>query len=115
MWLSKDLVGFFQISHETVQDLKLELHKTQAENSALNRELAALKVNFDWLRMKVNQLEMERVQLIEKAYQIKLPAPELTRHMAQDVPDAFSFEDIGNDLAKRLGLPIYEHQVDQDI
>ena len=35
--------------------------------------------------------------------------------MAQDVPDAFSFEDIGNDLAKRLGLPIYEHQVDQDI
>ena len=109
MWLSKDLVGFFQISHEVVQDLKVDLTVERAANTALRQELATLKTNFDWLRVKVNQLELERAQLIEKAYNIKLPAPTLQRHVAADVPDAFSFEDVGDDLAKKLGLPIFDN------
>ena len=110
MLLSKDLVGFYQISHETLVDQRQEIVSLRAERDALKAENATLKINFDWLRMKVNQLERERAQLIEKAYNITLPAPELTRHVAADVPDAFSFEDIGDDLAKRLGMPIFGHQ-----
>lgn len=107
MWLSKDIVGFFQISHEHVRELSVNLAKAQAENQALRLELQTLKVNFDWLRTKVNALELERAQLIEKAYNISLPAPALQRHVAADVPDSFSFEHIDDELARRLGMPVF--------
>lgn len=110
MWLSKDLVGFFQISHQTVQDLKARVSELEAENAVLQREVIATRTNFDWLRMKVNQLEFERAGLLEKAYNIKLPVPEIARQHQPIDPNEFSFEDLGDDLAKKLGLPVFDHK-----
>jgi FtsZ-binding cell division protein ZapB len=112
MWLSKDLVGFFQISHDTVSSLRSEVAALKAENGSLRHENATLKTHFDWLRTKVNALELERAGLLEKAYNIKLPVPEIARQTHQVEPDAFSFEDLGDALAKKYGLPTFEHQPD---
>ena len=110
MWLSKDVVGFFQISHEHVRELQVNLAKAQAENEALRHENATLKTHFDWLRTKVNALELERAGLMEKAYNIRLPVPEIARQHQPIDPNEFSFEDLGDEMAKKLGLPVFEHK-----
>lgn len=108
MWIPKPIVEFLKISKEAVDDFREELAVTRAERDALRVELATLKTNFDWLRIRVNSLEFENKALIERAYDIKLPAPELVRAPTKnpiDVGDLFG--DIGDDLAKALGQPIY--------
>ncbi len=107
MWVPKALVALFDISKETVDGLRLELSKTQAERDILRSQLTAANTNLDWLRVKVNGLEMERHSLIERAYQIKLPAvPELNRTPITFDPAVFHqdhFEDVGNDVARLIG------------
>lgn len=85
-----------------------ELQEIRGERDSLRLQAAIDRVNMDWLRTKVNGLEHERVALIEKAYDIKLPSPQLVRNTTKTVTDpeaAFSFDDIGEDLARALGFP----------
>jgi hypothetical protein len=112
MWISPKVVDWFHISKESVDSLREELSACRAERDALKLQAVTDRVTADWLRTRINALEMERAGLIEKAYQIKLPAvPQLARMGSTPVAshepeiDPFNFEDIGNDLAKRLGLP----------
>jgi hypothetical protein len=63
--------------------------------------------------MQVNTLQLERTALLEKAYNIKLPAPEIARTpvMGQDIKmEDFNFEDIGDKLAKQYGFPAYDNK-----
>lgn len=114
MWVPKALVELFSIGKETVDTLRTELVATQAINISLDRELTALKVNFDWLRLQVNALQVERTALMQKAYGVQMPIPEIVRTIKADNSgfDAknFSFDDIGEDQAKALGLPTYAKQ-----
>jgi hypothetical protein len=100
MWLSKSLVDLFTISRDTVQELRVENSTLKATNAVLERELLAAKLNSDSWRLRVNQLEAERVQLIAKAYPgLQLPAPEITR-IKNQIKDGFDlqalFEDLGD-------------------
>jgi hypothetical protein len=115
MWISEKVVDWFHISKESVDSLREELSACRAERDALRLQAATDRITADWLRTRVNALEMERAALIERAYQIKLPAvPQLARLGSTPVathdpePDPFSFDDIGNDLAKKWGLPAIE-------
>lgn len=112
MWLSPKIVDFFKVSVETVQGLRADLQSAQAEISALKAQVQTANITNDWLRTRVNQLEMERTQLMRVAYDIKLPVPELVRPSimkGNDASDTFTldFNDMGDDLAKQLGLPTY--------
>jgi len=109
MWLPKSIVEYLQASKSVVDDLKAELTVIKAERDTLKLQSVIDKTNFDWLRAKVNQLEMERAGLIERAYQIKLPAiPELIRTPSEPfTPPEFGFDDIGDELAKAIGLPTH--------
>ena len=109
MWLSKDLVGMLQISQDTVTSLREELAAVRAERDSLKLQAAINATHFDWLRMKTNTMALERAGLIEKAYSIRLPVPELARPQAPVDPSAFSFEHIDDELAKKLGMPIFDH------
>lgn len=110
MWLSRQLVGILEVSKESVDGLRVELAAVKAERDALRSEVSAMRVNSDWMRIRVNQLEMERADLMHRAYGITLPVPELVRAVKPTVePDQFSFEDLGDRVAKRLGLPTFEH------
>lgn len=109
MFVPKAILDYFGVNAELVRNMQADLAVARAEAALLKSQLAVEQNKFDWLRMKVNGLEMENKALIEKAYSIKLPVPEILRVQNVDLDKQnFSFQDIGDDLAKKFGLPIYE-------
>lgn len=63
--------------------------------------------------MQINTLQMERTALLEKAYNIKIPAPQLVQNpvLATEAKlDEFSFDDIGDKLAKQYGFPLHDQK-----
>lgn len=110
MWVPKQVVEWFQISKDSVDSLRTELASVRSEKDSIKAELARLQITFDWMRINFNTLQIERAALMEKAYGIKVAAPELVRTpvIGQDTKsDDFSFNDIGDDLARQIGLPVY--------
>ncbi len=111
MWVPKALVELFSLTRDTVNSTKEELAAVRAERDALQRQLNITQVNFDWIRMQINTLQLERTALIEKCYNIKLPAPEIVRTPvvgAEARLDEFTFDDLGDKLAARLGFPMHD-------
>jgi len=101
------------VSVEAINNLREELSAVRSERDALKLQLAVSQNHFDWLRLRVNMLETERAQLIQKAYGIQLPVPEVIRTpLPGQGPDEsqkqFSFDDVGEELARKLGLPSYQ-------
>jgi len=111
MWLPNIAFDLFKVSKESVDALREDLAVVRAERDSLKLQLATSQNHFDWLRVRVNALEIERVQLIEKAYGIKVPAPEITRQPAVPHLDFNTalFEDVGDKQAKELGLPVFSN------
>ena|SRR3989304_3495775 len=111
------VIGWFETlrkdadaSRELTTSLREELATVRAERDAIAVQLALTRNSFEWLITRVNALELERTSLIERAYHIKLPAaPEIVQTSNQvDMRDYnFSFEDLGDDDAKKLGLPLH--------
>lgn len=108
MFVSKSALELFEIAKVTVEEQRAELAKLAAENTMLRSQLATTQANFEWIRTRINTLEVERAQLIEKAYGIKTPVPEISRSKSPVMQfDAALFDDIGDKAAKELGLPTY--------
>jgi hypothetical protein len=108
MFIPRAVFDLFRISKESVEGLREDLAAVRAERDLLKLQLATSQNHFDWLRTRINILEAERAQLIEKAYGIKIPVPEIVRTPINS-PELNSavFEDIGDEAAKILGLPVY--------
>ncbi len=116
MWIPSKIVSYLeQIANATqanaasaqvaISALQTKLTVAETELQSLRTELHSAKINADWLRVKVNALEMERAGLLEKAYDIKLPVPEIVRTPSKGGPfENFSFDDVGDEMAKQLGL-----------
>lgn len=107
MWVPHALVELFQISRSTVDSLREELASIKVERDSLRQQINVANIQADWMRIKVNGLELERTALLEKAYGIKLPAPEIMRAHTALGPEAglaFSFENITDEDAKKLGI-----------
>ncbi len=120
MWVPSAAITYFDRLVKVSEDNALaaqktnatlieELAKARAENAVLRSEGQATKVNMDWLRIRGNKLELENAALLQKAYNISLPVPELVRtpNAEFDNTQNFSFDDIGDEAARRLGLPVY--------
>ena len=122
MWINSQVVSWFtslkndadshaSLSRDAMASLREDLAAVRSERDALKLQAAVNQTHMDWFRTKINQLEMERAGLIERAYQIKLPSvPELVRTSNPNFdPNQFSvsFDDMGDELAKKLGLPVY--------
>lgn len=108
MWVPKAVIDWFRISKESVDAIREDNAALRAENLAIRSELISTKANFNWVIMRVNSLEVERAQLLKKAYNVDTVVPEIVR--STDTPSdisSFSFEDVGDKLAEKLGLPIY--------
>lgn len=115
MWISDKIFDLFEVAKENVAALREELAAVKAERDALKIQSLTDRTNNDWLRTRINALEMERAGLLEKAYQIRLPsvpqiarASAITESMAD--PPEFSFDHIEPELAKKLGLPLYDFE-----
>ncbi len=101
MWIPQSLLNLFTINKETVDALRIDVSVLRAKSEVFEHELASNKIMSDWLRMRVNQLEAERVVLMEKAYPgLHLPTPEISR-ISNRVKEAFDltslFEDQGDE------------------
>lgn len=114
MWLPRHVYDLFQVSKESADALRTELATVRAERDALKLSEATAKTNFNWLTLRVNALEVERAQLIKKAYNIDVAVPEIVRTSnqranASNILELTStlFEDVGDPMAKELGLPTF--------
>lgn len=105
MWIPKKLVDWFGVNAELVRTMQADLAVATSERDNYRTQLAVTQNTLDWLRTRVNALELERAGLIEKAYNIKLPAPEIVR-TSQIAPDMreFTFDDERETIAEKLGL-----------
>lgn len=112
MWVPKPLVELFQISKDNVSSLREELAAVKAERDTLKHQLVVANTNFDWARIKLNQLEFEKAALFEKVTGAKIPAAELVKTMSQEATVDFDrmigFDDMGDKLAKRFGLELHD-------
>lgn len=107
MWLSSKVFELFQVSKDTVSSLREDVAVLRAERSLLTEQLSKAQIVQDWLRMQVNTLQLERTALLEKAYGIKLPAPEIVRTPTMGEESKlsdFGFDHIDEESAKRLGI-----------
>jgi len=110
MFVPKLVLEYFGVNAELVRNLQADLAVARAERDLLKQEMISIKVNADWFRVKVNDLEAQNKQLLQKAYNITVPVPEIVRdtRMTESLPHSFSpFEDMGDEAARTLGLPVY--------
>jgi hypothetical protein len=111
MFISSKILDFFGISQVAFADLREQNASLRTERDCLLRENATLKVIGDYQRIKVNQLELERASLLEKAYGIRTPVPQV-EHRPSPALDPLNvehlFDDIGDELASKFGLPAYD-------
>lgn len=84
--------------------------EAQGAKAVLERQVDAQKITQDWMIHRLTQLEHERAQLLYRYMDVKVTVPELTPDTPQtdnasiignDLP---SFNDVGDEEAKRLGL-----------
>jgi hypothetical protein len=108
VWINKSIIDWFKISQTAFDELKADNAALKTERDLLERQLQVSTIQADWYRNQINILQQERSALLEKAYNIKVPTPLL---VSQPKPDPnlndFSFEDIGDEMARKLGLPVY--------
>lgn len=108
MWISSKLMSWLEVSKVAYEDLKSENSALKAELASTKTDLAATRINSDWFRMKVNDLEATNKALLEKAYDIRLPVPTIVRETSYNDPNPYKlpqalFEHIDEETAKALG------------
>ena len=93
---------------------KAEVAALRAENTLLRVQLAVAQNNFEWARLRLNQIEDERSALFYRVANITLPVPRIERSGQQSMAETkpfidelmknISFQDMGDEEAKRLGV-----------
>jgi hypothetical protein len=108
MWMPQRVVDWLNISLDSVKSLREENAVLKAKLDIFQSELTSSKINLDWLRIQYNQVQMERAELMNKVYGIKTPVPELKKDRVRPPSiEEFNFDDIGDEVAAKLGLPHY--------
>ena len=107
MFLSAKIFSLFEVAKETVASLREEAASLRVERDTLRDQLNKAQIMNDWFRVQVNQLQYEKTALMEKAYNIKLPTPEIVRTPVASEESKlsdFGFDHIDEETAKRLGI-----------
>ena len=98
------------IRRKTYDEMLSRALVATGEAQAMQRQVDAQKTSLDWMIHRMTQLEHERAALIYRYMDIKITVPELvpdtpvtdqTSQIGNDLP---SFNDVGDDEAKKLGL-----------
>lgn len=109
MWIPSKLVSWLEVSRVAYENLEVEVAVLKAERDQLKSDLVATRINSDWFRVKVNDLELTNKALLEKAYGIKLPIPTIVREdTSYNDPNPYKlpqaiFDHIDDETAKALG------------
>lgn len=111
MFVSKRIFNLLIEAQDNVYDLRSELKTKEEAIVTLERELASVRANFNWLTTRVNALELERALLLEKVTGVKTAVPEIARtvptNSIEQLLNSDIFTDMGDEKARALGLPTY--------
>jgi hypothetical protein len=107
MWISKICLDWLDVSKDSIDQLRVDNATLRTKSDALQAELTRAHITQDWLRQQVNQLQMERAGLMEKAHGITVPAPQFERAKTPaelfQLPKAL-FDHIPDEDVQKLGL-----------
>lgn len=113
MWVNRQLFQLIlddnKAQQKEILDCRCAIFDQAGRWQILQQQKAKDDITIDWLRNRVNALEKERAILWQRASGIALPTPEIeiSKPRAVKQPDFNtlpSFEDPGDDEAKRLGI-----------
>lgn len=111
MFLSKQFLNLIQVTKENADSAREQIAKLTAERDAAKTELLTLRANFQWATTQINDLQYQNKALLERAYNIRVPVPEIVRPVST-MPNNFNvsdlFEDMGEEQAKAQGMPLYD-------
>jgi hypothetical protein len=92
------------------RDLHFGVSLEREKCSAAEKRADLAQNNFEWARVRLNQVEQERATLIASMLKAPIGALEIDRRLTPEqgsgmpkLPDAL-FEDIGDDAAAALGI-----------
>jgi hypothetical protein len=90
--------------------LRADLEREHARYLEVQKRADVAQNNFEWARVRLNQVEEERATLIATLIKAPIGALEIQRRLTPDqgeglphVPDGL-FDDVGDDVAQALGL-----------
>lgn len=96
------------ISRKIYDDLRDSLVTAEAEERAQTGAMRTLQANFDFMTLRLNQLERERAIMIERMFGVKVPVPEIERAPnpfdAHKFNETFSFNGLDDTQAAELGI-----------
>lgn len=97
------------IDRHVYEQMLMEGAALGAKAQALEVRFAALDTTLDWMRVRLEQVERERARLIKKYTDVDIDIPTIQRVPEQPVTEAVlneatAFDDVGDELAKRLGI-----------
>lgn len=83
--------------------------KSRGELAALQTRFASQDAMCDWFRIRLTQLEKERAQMILHYTGVAIASPVFAQEpekspIDQVLGEAASFDDVGDEVAKRLGI-----------
>lgn len=94
MWLSDKLRGLLELNVEEVKSLRQDLAAVRAERDALKIQASIAQNNFEWARARLNTLELEKSALMAKAFDVRIPVPEIVRTNRDLQPGTFQLSDL---------------------
>jgi hypothetical protein len=98
MWLTRRIYD----------DLRDKLVAAEAEARGQAGALRTVQANFDFMRVRLNQLEQERAILIERMFGVKVPVPQIekapTPFDENKFNETFSFDGLDDSTAAALGI-----------
>jgi hypothetical protein len=103
MWIGR--TEFLRIFTDSIAD--------RSRACELVEQNKVLQTHLDFMRLRVNQLEMERAALMQQVTGVNVPVPQIKTSQEiqpspQDLASAMSahFEDMGDDEARKLGIAV---------
>lgn len=76
MWISNGVSAMLAAGNEQLRETERVLSGIRGENTRLKEENARLRADMDWFKLRLNQVERERGQLIQAAIGVKIAVPE---------------------------------------
>lgn len=114
MWVNKILFNTLLADNKATADRLAAVwntcHILQTKHDDALAQKAKDDMTIDWMRHRVNELSKHNAVLLAKATGINVPVPEIvptrpgTLTLPPDFPTMPSFEDVGDEEARRLGI-----------
>ena len=105
MWINRHTYDqLFALCH----NLEKSIAASEGIRQTYSEQNKVLQVNLDWLRVRVNQLEHERAQLLFNFTGVKVAVPEVVQQKVSEIHgtplNEALFADMGDDEAAKQGV-----------